>query len=241
MENQSTLKVWLKPNDLTPDPTDSIAVVSSAGKIDKQGMIDALIAEGVELKRETLEDVVNRYNRKCASYALSGWNVDTGLVYMRSVVTGPFFGKKFDPAKNSVYVSCVQGIHIRKESAKTKVEVLGMMPDAMYITQVINMQSRVNDSTLTRGRNATVEGSYIKIVGDDASIGVYLINDETGEDIKLASDLLVTNEPSKLLLLIPAEMPTGTYRLKVVTQYTGGNKTLKAPREAIYAQELTVI
>ena len=238
---EDTLKVWLRPNELTPDPTDSIAIVSPAGKIDKQGVIDSIVAEGVEIKRETLEDVVNRYNRKCASFALSGWNVDTGLVYMRSVVTGAVYGMKFDKAKNSVYVSCSQGINIRKEAANTKVEILGMMPDAMYIAQVINMQSRANDCTLTRGRNVTVEGSHLKVVGDDPYAGVYLINDETGNEIKLEDDLLVVNEPSKLLLLIPAEMPTGTYRLKVVTQYTAGNKRLKGTREAVYSQELTVV
>ena len=235
------MKVWLKPNELTADPTDKIAVLSSSGKIDKTGLIDALVEEGVEMRRETLEDVINRYNRKCAAYALAGWYVDSGLVYMHPVVTGPFHDKRFDPAKNSVYVSCVQGVHLRREAARTKVEVLGMLPEVMYITRVVNMHSRVSDCTLTRGRNAAVEGSYIKIAGGEPSVGVYLTNVETGSEIKLESDFLVTNEPSKLLLLIPAEMPAGTYRLKAVTQFTGANKMLKAPREAVYFHDLTVL
>jgi len=239
MEN--ILKVWLKKNELTPDPNDYIAVVSSAGRIDKQGVINALVKEGVELQRETLEDVVNRYNRVCASYVLSGWNVDTGLVYMRPMVTGAFFSKKFDPAKNSVYVAVTQGASIRKEIGDTKVEVLGEMPDTMYIMQVVNMQSKIADGTLVRGRNAQVEGSYLKVAGEDPTVGVYFINAETAAEIKLNADHLVTNDRSKLLLLVPADLPQGAYRLKVVTQFTGSNKLLKTPREAVFAQELAVV
>jgi hypothetical protein len=237
------LKVWLKKNELTPDPNDYNAVVSSVGSISKQGIIDALVKEGVELQRETLEDVVNRYNRVCAAHVLSGWNVDTGLVYMRPVVSGAFYTKKFDPAKNSVYVAVTQGSSIRKEVSDTKVEVLGEMPDMMYIMQVVNMQSKSSDGTLVRGRNAQVEGAYLKLVGDDPAVGVYLtsVGVKNAVETKLDADHIVTNEPSKLLILVPADLPQGAYRLKVVTQFTGSNKQLKAPREAVFGQELAVV
>ncbi len=238
---KNRLKVWLRKNLLTPDPNDNIAVVSPMGSINKKGLIDALVEEGVEIKRETLEDVINRYNRKSASYVLSGWNVDTGLVYMRPVVTGAIYGKRIDPAKNSVYVSVVQGADIRKEVAQTEVEILGEMPDVMYILQVINMQTKAADNTLSRGRNVQVEGAYIKVTGDDPSVGVYLVNVDNGTENKLEAEYIVTNDPSKLMLLVPVDMAEGAYRLKIVTQFSSGNKILKAPREAMFGQELTVI
>ncbi len=238
---KNKLKVWLRKNLLTPDPNDYVAVVSPMGSINKKGLIDALVEEGVEIKRETLEDVISRYNRKSASYAVSGWNVDTGLVYMRPVVTGAIYGKRLDPAKNSVYVSVVQGVDIRKEAAQTEVEILGEMPDVMYILQVVNMQIKVADNTLSRGRNVQVEGAYIKVAGEDPSVGVYLVNVDNGAETKLEAEYVVTNEPSKLMLLIPADLAEGAYRLKVVTQFTGASKLLKSPREAVFGQELTVI
>jgi hypothetical protein len=112
------------------------------GKIDKSGLIDAVMEEGVEIKRETVEDVVNRYNRVAARYVARGWNVDTGLVYLRAIITGLFFGKKFDPAKNGLYVSAAQGLEIRKELASTEVEILGEMPDMINIYQVTNLQTK---------------------------------------------------------------------------------------------------
>jgi hypothetical protein len=238
---KNILKIWLRKNDLTPDPDDYTGVVSSMGSINKDGLVDAIIEEGVEIKRETIDDIVSRYNRHSAAHAVKGYNVDTGLVYLRPVVTGALYGKTFDPAKNSVYVSAVQGVEIRREIAQTQVEILGEMPDVTYILQVINMQTKAADGTLTRGRNAQVEGAHIKVTGDKPSVGVYFINAESAEEIKLEADFIVTNDPSKLLLLVPADLAPGAYRLKVVTQFSSGNKLLKAPREAIYGHELTVI
>jgi hypothetical protein len=239
---KNILKVWLRKNELTPDPNDMIAIVSSAGKINKSGLIDALVEEGIELKRETVEDVVTRYNRVAASFAARGWNVDTGLVYLRVIITGVFFGKKFDPAKNSLYVSATQGVEIRKELSDTDVEILGEMPDVMQIYQVTNLQTKAADGTLTRGRNAEVEGSYIKVIGDDPTVGVYLESvDGAVDTYKLDADLIVANNPSKLLLLIPAEWEPGVYRLKVATQFTSSGKQLAAPRQVVFAQELTVL
>jgi hypothetical protein len=239
---KNILKAWLKKNELTPDPNDMTAVVSSMGKINKSGLIDAIIEDGIELKRETIEDIVTRYNRKAAWFVVRGWNVDTGLVYLRAIVTGIFRGRKFDPARNSVYVSATQGMEIRKELSNTEVELLGEMPDAMQIYQVINLQTKAADGTLTRGRNVEVEGSYIKVTGDDPSVGVYLESvDGSVDPRKLDADLIVVNNPSRMLLLIPAELQPGMYRLKVVTQFTGGSKQLNTPRQAVFEQELTVI
>lgn len=238
---KNILKVWLRKLTLTDSPNDYTAVVSYTGRIDKKGIIDAMAEEGVELKRETLEDVVNRYNRLCASFVLKGWTVDTGLVYMRAVVTGIFRSKKAEPETNSVYVSVTQGAEIRRQAAETGIEVLGETPDTMYILQVTNMQTKQADGTVMRGRNAMIEGAYIKIAGTDPAVGVYLINTEKNEEYKLSDESVVINDPSKLLVLLPAELPKAVVRLKIVTQYTKGKPLLKAPREAVYEQEITLL
>jgi hypothetical protein len=211
------------------------------GSINRSGLIDALFEEGIELKRETVEDVIGRYNRMAARYAARGWNVDTGLVYLRAVITGIFRSQKFDSAKNSIYVSAVQGLEIRRELANTEVDIMGEAPDVIHIYSVVNLQTRTADGTLTRGYNAEVDGVYIKIAGNDPATGVYLENIDSHEPYKLGMNMIVTNNPRKLLLLIPSDLYTGTYRLKVVTQYSGTNKDLKTPRTVVFGQMLTVL
>lgn len=238
---RNILKIWLRKNKLTPDPNDFSAVVSSMGSAGKKELIDDVMAEGTEHKRETVEDIVTRYNRKAADRVLNGWNVDTGLVYMRSVVTGVFYDRKFDHAKNSVYVSVTQGPDLRKQAGETEVQVLGEMPDVMYISRIVNMYTKAADSTLSRGRNAQVEGAYLRIAGDAPETGVYLVNVETNAEIKLEEEYIVVNDPGKLILLIPADIEEGVYQLKVVSQFTSSGKLLNAPRTVISQEELTVI
>jgi hypothetical protein len=238
---KNLLKAWLKKNELTPDPNDMTAIVSSAGKINKSGLIDSIMEDGIEMQRETIDDIVTRYNRKAAFYVARGWNVDTGLVYLRTIITGIFHGRKFDPEKHGIYVSATQGVEIRKELADTDIEVLGEMPEMMNIFQVINMQTKVADGTLTRNRNAQIEGTYLKLAGSDPATGVYLEHVDSGAKYRFEDEFIVINNPSKLMLLIPSDLDTGTYRLKIVTQFTGSSRLLAAPRETVFGQDLAVI
>ena len=74
-----------------------------------------------------------------------------------------------------------------------------------------------------------------RIPGDDPSVGVWLRNTDTGDETQLPAVNIVLNEPSRLLLLIPAELAQGEYELRVVTQMTSGGWTLKEPRSATLA------
>jgi hypothetical protein len=240
MTMKNTVKVWLRKNELTPEPNDMTAIVSSTGSVNKQGIIDAIMEDGTEWKRETIEGVVDRYHRKIVQLLSESKDVNDGLVYLRLIVTGNFTGKKYDPAVNGIYVTASQGAMLRSMAANLGVETLGEIPDALHIYAVRNMLTREADGTLSRGRNAEVEGSYVKLAGDDPAVGVYLENSDSGLSIRLDDSYIVTNNPAKLILLIPADMPLGPYRLRIVTQYTS-HKLLKAPRSTAYEQPLNVI
>ncbi|MDR1154280.1 MAG: DUF4469 domain-containing protein [Bacteroidales bacterium] len=237
---KNKLKAWLKPNDLTPNPNDFSAVLSPAGNVDFNGVVDEVMSEGTEYQRDTVVDISRRFMRAGSRLALSGYNVNTGQCYMRAVITGALYGKKWDPARNSVYVAIIQGADLRRECADTEVEILGVKPDLMAITRVVNLVSKQADGTLPRGRNAQVDGSYLKLAGDDPAVGVYLVEASSGAETKLAAEDIVTNDPSKLIIYVPGDLPAGEYRIKVVTQFTGG-RLLNAPREAIYDAAYTVV
>jgi hypothetical protein len=42
--------------------------VSPTGKIDQDGLIDAVVEEGIEVKRETIVDIITRFNRMAACF-----------------------------------------------------------------------------------------------------------------------------------------------------------------------------
>ena len=223
------LKGWLKPNDLTPDPTDYNCIIESFGSAGVNDVINALTDEGMELKPETVRDVVTRYNRKCAEMVFRGYNVNTGLVLMRPVVKGAFYGKTWDVKRNKIYVSIIQGADLRVEAANTTVEIMGEHPDPAAIYSIADLSTGKTDGSLTRGFNAELKGAMLRIAGDDEACGLYLRNVETGEDTKLEARYIAVNDPSRVMFIVPTTMTEGAYELRIITQFTTGS-ILKQPR-----------
>lgn len=228
------LNVWLRKNQLTADPNDYMASVVVNGSIDVEAIVDELVKEGMEIKRETVVDIVTRYNRKAAELVLSGNNVNTGLVYMRPVVKGAFYDKTWNPETNSVYVAINQGMELRNAVAETTVEFLGIQNDPLEIVSLTDSTTGKTDGTLTKGRNAELKGTYLKIAGENADCGVSFTNIATKAVTKLAPGDIVLNEPSRLLIMVPATLAAGEYELSVTTQFSGGNTTLKQPRVVVF-------
>jgi hypothetical protein len=227
---KKVLKAWLRKNQLTADPNDYMASADVIDSIDLSAIVDELVKEGMEIKRETVVDIISRYNRKAAELVVSGYNVNTGLVYMRPVIKGAFYEKVWNPETNPVYVAINQGMDLRNAIAETTVEILGIQSDPLEIISLTDSTTGKTDGTLTKGRNAELKGSYLKIVGENADCGVSFTNTATKEVTKLDMPDIVINEPSRLLILVPATLAAGEYELSVTTQYSGGNNVLKQPR-----------
>ena len=101
----------------------------------------------------------------------------------------------------------------------------------IYVSGTTDAATRATDRTATPGYPFTVEGNYLKLVGDDPTVGIYLVNEE-GEETRIDPAMVAVNEPKKLVFIIPATVEAGTYTLRIVTQYSGGNTASlrKTPR-----------
>jgi hypothetical protein len=229
----NVLKAWIRKNNLTEDPNDYTAVVSTNRSVGVKEIVDELVNEGMEIKRETVVDIITRFNRKSAEMVVSGHNVNTGLVYMRPIITGVFYDKTWSAEKNPVYITINQGVDLRAAIASTTVEILSIQPDPIEIFSLTDKTTGKTDGTLTKGRNAELKGSYLKIVGENPDCGISFRNTATQEITKLAIGDIVLNEPSRLLILAPDSLIAGEYELSVTTQFTGGGTVLKQPRTII--------
>lgn len=226
------LNAWLRPNLLTEDKSDYMAVPVTNGSLTIDDIVEDLRKEGMEIKVETATDVIKRFNRKVLERVLAGYNVNTGLVYMRPVIKGVFRDRVWNPLIHRVYIAMTQVMEVRKAVADTIVNILGEQADPIALYSVTDSTTGATDGTLTKGRNAELKGAYLKIVGDDPAVGITFRNIDTLEVIKLEATDIVLNEPSRLLILVPATLAAGEYELTVTTQFTGGNNILKTPRSA---------
>ena len=118
---------------------------------------------------------------------------------------------------------------MREAIAQTSVNILGEKRDAMYIIGGEDAATRATDGMATAGRNYTLNGRLIKVVGEHESVGITL-TDASGKVSKLPNDMLVVNNPSQLIILLPSDLTDGHYTLTVTTQYSGTNTLLKTPR-----------
>jgi hypothetical protein len=230
---KKVLNAQLGLNYMTEEPNDYTAYIVSSGSVTVDDVIQLLREDGMEIKQETAKDIVTRFNSKAAELVLSGYNVNTGLVYMRPVIKGVFFDNNWDPGQHSVYVAINQGATLRSAVAETEVKILGEKGDPIQLFSITDTATGNTEGKLTKGRTAEIKGTMIKIAGDSDGVGLFFTNTGTKDVVKLAPGFIALNEPSRIMIVVPDTLTAGEYELSVVTQYMQNNKFLKNPRSAI--------
>ena len=130
-----------------------------------QDILDEMHKEDTGLRPETIEHVVKLYNRVVSDLILSGYSVNTGLYHAVAQLRGVIDGGKWNPEKNSVYVSFTQDKELREAIAQTSISILGERQSVMYV-------AGFSPATATAGRPFTVNGRMLKIAGTDSSVGI---------------------------------------------------------------------
>ncbi len=227
-----TLNAQLADNTVTTDnKDDKIAVLVSAGIADKQRIISEIMELHPGLERETVEAVINLEHRVEKKLLLTGFRINNGFYQAVAQLTGVVEGKAWNPQKNSIYASFTQGAELREAISQTTVNIIGEKGSTMYVAGGEDTATRAPGFTATAGRNYTLSGAHLKVVGTDPSVGITLTSAATSTVTKISEDMIAVNQPSKLLFLVPAGLADGEYELKVTTQYNGGNGSfLKTPR-----------
>lgn len=175
--------------------------------------------------------VVTLFQRIVARFLMNGFNVNTGLFHAVPRFTGIIEQGIWNPEKNGIYVSFIQDKMIREEIAKTEVVIKGEKADVMYISGVEDRSNNMTDGSMTPGRNFAIFGAYLRVVGDNETVGITFRNTATDAVVKLGNDMFSTNDPGKLIFIVPSELGNGIYELTITTQYMKGKNALrKTPR-----------
>ena len=224
----------LADNTVTVDnKEDMILVPVSIGSADENRIIAELKAADSGLREETIRHVFDLQKRVIKRMLMTGMSVNTGLYYASVAFRGVIENSTWNPAKNSIVVNFNVGADLREAIKATTVGIIGEKGSAMYIGGVQDASTRAQDASATAGRAFTLTGGKLKVVGTDPSVGITL-KSSSGKETKVAEDLWVTNDPSKLTFIIPADLADGTYELKVTTQFGSNSKTmLKVPRSVM--------
>jgi hypothetical protein len=169
-----------------------------------------------------------------------GYSINTGYFTASTTIRGVFDSPSdtFNKDKHSIIFQFNQGEKLRADIPNIEVEILGVAEASVVILQVTDVKSGSVNDLLTPGKNLKIAGSKIKVAGNDPFIGVFFVNTTSNVRTMVEESDMVTNNPSELIVVIPA-LPAGTYHLEVVTQYSSG-ALLKDARTATLDKILAV-
>ena len=242
-KTRHTIKAYLYDNLLTPDPNDFTARVSSERSLSVADIChSAATRGGADVSDAAMSHAVELFLKEMAYRLCDGFAVNTGYFTAMPVVRGVFLNpnETFDPQRHTLQFQFTQGELMRREIEDVEVKIMGVAETGLYIGQVEDMKSRTVNEVLTPGFNLRVTGTKLRVVGDKPGVGIFFRETVTNTATKVDEGDIVVNNPSELMIIIPA-LPAGTYQLEVTTQYSTGNKLLKEVRSAVFDLSLILI
>jgi hypothetical protein len=181
------------------------------------------------LKEIALEEVCNAKH------------VEFGLTHNSLGVEGVFIGDRpaWNLLKNRLVLNSTATADVRDAVKNIEVEVLGMASSGIYINTLTDVASGEINTGVTPGGGVKLTGSKIKVTGDAEGVGIHLteVNTETVVNIPFTS--ILDNEPSKIIFIVPADLPAGDYKLSITTQFSNNSTSLNEPRTYIFDYILT--
>ena len=237
-----SIKAQLYDNVLTENPNDFIARVASEKSLNiKDICLAATTRGGSDVSAAAMEHAVNLWLKEMAYSLCDGFSVNAGYFTAQASIRGSFLSpaEKFNADRHSISFDFNQGSLLRKELGNVEVNILGVADVSLFIAQVVDVKTGSVNDLLTPNRNLRISGGKIKIAGDNEQNGVYFVNTQTNERVKVDATDIVNNNPSELLVVIPA-LSAGEYKLELATQFSGSSTPLKEPRNATLEKILTV-
>lgn len=225
----STICLQIKDNTITSqDPTDKLFEVFPQGSLTQDAIIEEIVdtlgGDPHYIKRVLLKEkqIIKRA-------LLMGKRVSNELFSAKILCRGLVSNGCWNPNVNSLYVNFQQSKELREALDNLSIRVIGEKQESRYISSCRSLSAERNEGQVLAGDSVEILGKNIKVVGSHPSVGIELIN-KNGNNIRIAENKIIVNKPSKLILLLPNDLPEGTYTLVITTQYSPGSTLLKNPR-----------
>lgn len=227
-QNEYSINLYTADNTVSGNNDGKkIFKVQSSGTVDMDMIVNEMAQKYPLIPPETIRMLLRVSQNIQIRSLLEGKRVNMGMYIADLQCKGVTSDGRWNPAVNSLYANFRPGKKLREAVSGVAVKVVGEKSSPMYITRA--------ESSLGKGFTAVaglwfiLYGKYLKVVGDHPSVGVWLIAPD-GAETKITFDMMGENLPSKIMFQLPKELEEGEYVVRVVTQYSSGNRWLKEPR-----------
>lgn len=234
------LKYSLRENLLTADPDDCMAQVQDVRSYSQDEVIDLMMRRGTTLTRADVAAVLQVYTEVVGELTADGSAVNTPLFNTSFSVGGVFssMSDSFDKARHTVSVNVNAGTALREAVKAVKTEKTEGANTGPYITEAADVVSGAVNSTVTAGGILRLTGSRLKFDATDGAQGVFLVPESAGEAVRCS--VVAENKPARVMVMIPADIASGTYYAEVRTKIVEGNKSGKAMKVGRFGRVLSV-
>jgi hypothetical protein len=224
-------KLMSGSNDYTAQPIN----VTSYSEAD---IINKIMEIGAGLTKSDVLSVVEALKQVIVRIVADGGAVNTELFSASFSIAGVYTPTQVVDTR-SVRLNLQPGRILRAAIRDIPTRRVDNVNTGGLIHSVQDVKTGSVNDALTPDRNLRIHGAKLKVVGTDASIGVYFVNVTNGARIKVDPTDIVTNNPTELLVVIPP-LAVGTYNVQVMTQYTHGSSQLTTPRTITFDKPLTI-
>ncbi|UTC68125.1 MULTISPECIES: DNA-binding domain-containing protein [unclassified Treponema] len=232
------LKYSLRENLLTPAPDDYMAQAQDVRSYTLDEIIDLMMDKGTTLTRADIAATLQVYGEVCAALIADGSAVNTPLMNTSLSISGTFNGAadSFDKKRHTVHLNLSAGTLLKEAVGKIKCEKVEAADTNPYITEVTDIVSGKVNEVLTAGGVVQLVGSRLKFDPKDTAQGIFFVP-ETGEAVRAA--VIAENKPARLMAIIPADLPAGSWYIEVRTKYANATKQLKTLKSGRFGKALT--
>ncbi|MDE6350451.1 MAG: DUF4469 domain-containing protein [Treponemataceae bacterium] len=234
------LKYSLRENLLTADPDDCMAQVQDVRSYSQDEVIDLMMRRGTTLTKADVAAVLQVYTEVIGELTADGSAVNTPLFNTSFSVGGVFssMSDSFDKTRHTVSVNVNAGTALREAVKSVKTEKTEGSNTDPYITEAADVVSGAVNGTLTAGGILRLTGSRLKFDAADGAQGVFLVPESGGEAVRCG--VVAENKPARVMVMIPADIASGTYYAEVRTKIVEGNKSGKAMKVGRFGRALSV-
>jgi hypothetical protein len=237
------LEYVLEENLLTDDPEDFRAQVVNVVSYTQNDIIERIMRIGAGLTRSDVLSVLEAEKQVVCEIVEDGGAVTTELFNIFPSIGGNFDGATdtFDSSRHRVRINLRIGTALRNVVGDVKPKKVTTGITSLSVLAVTDVKTGSMNNLLTPNRNLRIAGQKLKIAGNVPEAGVWFINQDDGERVQVEASDIVTNKPSELIIIIPELRSGSSYKLEIVTCFTGGVVLLKTPHTTQFNKVLTVV
>jgi hypothetical protein len=216
------------------------AKVKSRGFVTRNDIIDMIVERNTTVTRQEIASVLEHLEEVVKSNLKMGFTVQTGLFTVSVGIRGSFdaLDDEFDPLRHKAVINVRTSPSLKKLAATGLTLEKGKptLPNPSVI-KLFDYKTRTTNLRLTPGSVASVSGSKLRIDTEDENQGIFFINEENPEGIKVED--IVFSTDGKLVFNVPENMENGEYMVTVKCGFGEDLRTSTMKSSVTVGEEVT--